>query len=71
MTLHSVRHYSLHKLAKHNLLMAQRIAGHSDPKTTLIYTMDDPEFVREMHRQVALVNGIVENKRTVRRKRLV
>ena len=33
-TLHSLRRYSLNRLAKHNLLMAQTIAGHKETKTT-------------------------------------
>ena len=35
-TLHSLRRYSLNRLAKFNLLAAQQIAGHKDTKTTLI-----------------------------------
>ncbi len=70
-TLHSLRRYSLNRLAKHNLLAAQTIAGHKDTKTTLIYTKIDPEFVREMHEQVGVVRGILSSKRLERRKRLV
>ena len=70
-TLHSLRRYSLNRLAKHNLLAAQRIAGHKDTKTTLLYTKDDPDFVREMHYQVGVVRGIVTNRNKPPKKRLV
>ena len=70
-TLHSLRRFSINKLAKHNLLMAQIIAGHKDTKTTLIYTQLDPDFVRDMHGQVGVVRGIVESKKSEKRKRLV
>jgi site-specific recombinase XerD len=33
-TLHSLRRYSLNRLAKTNLLAAQAIAGHKETKTT-------------------------------------
>ncbi len=70
-SLHSLRRYSLNKLAKHNLLMAQTIAGHKDPRTTLIYTKIDPDFVRDMHDQVGVVRGILQSKRAERKRRLV
>jgi len=69
-TLHSLRRYSLNKLAKHNLLMAQQIAGHRDAKTTLIYTQLDPDFLRDTHREAGVVRGVLEERRP-RRKRLV
>ena len=67
--LHSLRRYSLNKLAKHNLLMAQAIAGHKDTKTTLGYTRLDPDFVREMHGQASPLGSVMSNKRTPPRKR--
>ncbi len=70
-TLHSLRRFSLNKLAKYNLLMAQIIAGHKDTKTTLIYTQLDPDFVRDMHGQVGVVRGIVTSKTAEKRKRLI
>ncbi len=70
-SLHSLRRYSLNRLAKYNLLAAQSIAGHKDTKTTLIYTKLDPDFVRDMHEQVGVVRGIVQSKRTDKKKRLV
>lgn len=70
-TLYSLRRYSLNRLAKHNLLAAQTIAGHKDTKTTLIYTRIDPDFVRAMHEEVGVVRGILKSKRPVARRRLV
>ena len=37
-TLHSLRRYSLNRLAKVNLLATQQIAGHKETRTTLLYT---------------------------------
>jgi site-specific recombinase XerD len=70
-TLHSLRRYSLNRLAKFNLLAAQQIAGHKETKTTLIYTKLDPDFLREAHARVAVVKNILGSKREERRKRLV
>jgi site-specific recombinase XerD len=70
-TLHSLRRYSLNRLAKFNLLAAQQIAGHKETKTTLIYTKLDPDFIREAHASVAVVKNILGSKREERRKRLV
>lgn len=58
-TLHSLRRFSINKLAKTNLLAAQQIAGHKESKTTLLYTKLDPEFVRGVHGDVGVVRGIV------------
>lgn len=69
-TLHSLRRYSLNRLAKTNLTAAQDIAGHKDTKTTLIYTKIDPDFVREMHEQVGVVRGILGSKRAEKQRRL-
>jgi site-specific recombinase XerD len=69
-TLHSLRRYSISRLAKHNLLAVQTIASHKDTKTTLIYTKIDPDFVRAMHEQVGVVRGILNSKRAEKKKRL-
>ncbi len=69
-TLHSLRRYSLNRLAKTNLLAAQRIAGHKDTKTTLLYTQIDADHVREVHEAVGVVRGVLQSKRE-KRKRLV
>lgn len=68
-TLHSLRRYSLNKLSKHNLLMAQAIAGHKDTKTTLGYTKLDPEFVRQTHREASPLGSVMSNKRVSPKKR--
>ena len=68
-SLHSLRRYSINRLAKHNLLAAQQIAGHKDTKTTLIYTKIDPDYVREAHAQVGVVRGIVSNRNYEKQKR--
>jgi site-specific recombinase XerD len=71
-TLHSLRRYSLNRLAKVNLLATQQIAGHKETRTTLLYTQLDPDFVRGVHDSVGVVRGVLENKRVVKqRKRLV
>jgi site-specific recombinase XerD len=71
-TLHSLRRYSLNRLAKANLLATQQIAGHKETRTTLMYTKLDPDFVRGVHDSVGVVRGILTNKRVVeRRKRLL
>ena len=71
-TLHSLRRYSLNKLSKENVLVAQRIAGHKETKTTLLYTEIDADHLREVHEKVSVVRGIITGKRTVeRRKRLI
>jgi len=71
-TLHSLRRYSLNRLAKVNLLATQQIAGHKETRTTLLYTQLDADFVRDVHDSVGVVRDILGNKRTaVQRKRLV
>ena len=71
-TLHSLRRYSLNRLAKTNLLAAQSIAGHKDTKTTLLYTKIDPDFIRDVHREVSVVDAVLSNRRnSAKRKRLL
>lgn len=71
-TLHSLRRYSLNRLAKANLLAAQTIAGHKETKTTLLYTKLDPDFVRGVHDSVGVVRDLLANRRMEKqRKRLV
>ena len=67
--LHSLRRYSLNKLAQHNLLMAQTIAGHKDSKTTLGYTKLDPAFVRATHREASPLGSVMSAKRAAPAKR--
>lgn len=68
-TLHSLRRYSLNKLSKTDLLGAQRIAGHKETSTTLLYTKIDADHVRSVHEQASVVAGIVANKREVKKER--
>lgn len=70
-TLHSLRRYSLNRLAKESLYGAQAIAGHKDPKTTLIYTQIDAGYLREVHSRAGVIGGIVERKEIVKKKRLL
>ena len=70
-TLHSLRRYSLNRLAKVNLLATQQIAGHKETRTTLLYTQLDPDFIRGVHTSVGVVRDILGNKRVEKRKRLV
>ncbi len=70
-TLHSLRRYSLNRLAKVNLLATQQIAGHKETRTTLLYTQLDPDFIRGVHASVGVVRDILGNKRVEKRKRLV
>ncbi|MBC8136970.1 MAG: tyrosine-type recombinase/integrase [Fibrella sp.] len=67
-TLHSLRRYSINKLAKNNLLAAQTIAGHKDAKTTLLYTRLDPDFLRDVHSEVGVLDKVIESKREKRRR---
>ena len=69
-TLHSLRRFSINKLSKIDVLGAQRIAGHKDTKTTLIYTELDAGHVAAVHERAGVVKGIVAGRKTVR-KRLV
>lgn len=71
-TLHSLRRYSLNRLAKVNLLATQQIAGHKETRTTLLYTQLDPDFVRGVHDNVGVFRGVLENRRAAKsRRRLV
>lgn len=70
-TLHSLRRYSLNRLAKFNLLAAQQIAGHKETKTTILYMQLDADFVRDIHDQVGLSRDVLQSKRVAKRKRLV
>ena len=68
-TLHSLRRYSLNRLAKVNLLATQQIAGHKETRTTLLYTQLDPDFVRGVHETVGVVRGVLENRREAKKLR--
>lgn len=69
---HSQRRFSINGMAEAGgLLFAQRMAGHKDPKTTLIYTEINSNFLRQKHEQVGIVRGLLVSNRSIRRKRLV
>jgi len=71
---HMSRRYCLNNWTKDEnggIEFAQRMAGHSDPKTTLIYTKHDNNHMRKTHEKVSLVAGLVTSKRTIKRKRLL
>lgn len=71
---HSQRRFSINTMAQSSeggLLFAQRMARHKDPKTTLIYTELNSDFLRERHGNVGVVRGILNSKRSEKRKRLV
>lgn len=70
-TLHSLRRFSLNRLAKTNLLAAQQMAGHKETKTTLLYTKLDADFIRDVHDTVGVVKSIVHSKREARRRKIV
>ncbi len=70
-TLHSLRRYSLNRLAKESLHGAQSIAGHKDPRTTMIYTQIDADYLREVHTRAGVVGGILARKEPARKKRLL
>ncbi|MCW3051233.1 MAG: recombinase [Chthonomonadales bacterium] len=71
---HSQRRFSITTSAKDEnggLLFAQQQAGHTDPKTTMIYVTLDSDYLRERHEKVAVVKGLLTSTRAVKRQRLV
>lgn len=71
---HSQRRYCLTTSAKDEnggLLYAQALAGHKDPKTTMIYVKLDSDYLRTKHDQVSVVKDVLMSTRAVKRKRLV
>jgi len=73
-TNHATRRYSLNSMAtsaEGGLLFAQEMAGHTDPKTTLIYTNLSSDELRQKHEQVGVMRGVLVSNRTEKRKRLV
>jgi len=62
--LHSLRHYALTALATQDVLAAQRIAGHKDISTTMIYTHTNDEHSRIHHEGAAPLRKILVNKKT-------
>ncbi|MCX6378789.1 MAG: tyrosine-type recombinase/integrase [Armatimonadetes bacterium] len=70
-TLHSLRRFSLNQLSKIDVLATQRIAGHKDTKTTLIYTRLDSGHLVDAHERASVVGNVLASKRADRKKRLV
>lgn len=68
-TLHSLRRYSLNKLAQRNLWGAVGIAGHKDPKTTRAYLKLDAAHLRDTHEAAGVLHKVIVNKRSERQKR--
>ena len=71
---HSQRRYSLTVNAKDEkggILYAQALAGHKDPKTTMIYVTLDSDYLRDRHESVGVVKDLLKSARSVPRKRLV
>ena len=70
---HSQRRFSLNDMAKDEnggLLFAQSMAGHKDPKTTMIYLKIDSDYLREKHEQSSPVKGLM-TETIVKKRRLV
>lgn len=67
-TLHSLRHYVISKVAEGSLSLAQELAGHSSPKTTKRYTHTTTPALREAVKKADLLGGIIVNKRAVVKK---
>lgn len=71
MTLHTLRHFALTQYAKHNLPFAQKIAGHKDPKTTMIYVHLSADYVREQHKEVDIIKGVLTGRRSAAKRKKV
>lgn len=71
---HMSRRFGLNTMAKDEqggILFAQAMAGHKDPKTTMIYLKIDGDYLRQRHEQVGVVSKLLHSKRAARKKRLV
>lgn len=71
---HSQRRFSLNRMAKDprgGLMFAQGMAGHRDPKTTMIYLKIDGDYLRETHAQVNVLGNLLTSKRAKKRAKLV
>lgn len=69
---HSQRRFSLNRSAKKGgLLYAQGLAGHKDPKTTMVYLKIDGDYMRDTHRQVNVLGELLGSKKVQKKKRLV
>ncbi len=69
---HSQRRFSLNGMAENgDILFAQRMAGHKDPKTTMTYLAISSGYLREKHDHVGTVRNVLVSARSVKRKRLI
>jgi len=60
LTLHKLRHYAATRLAERDLFAAKEILGHSRIETTMIYAHAQREHVRAIHKEVGLLDGVME-----------
>lgn len=69
---HSQRRFSINDMAKDgDLLFAQEMAGHRDPKTTRIYTKLNSDFLRGKQEKVGVLRKVLVSTRAAPKKRLV
>jgi len=59
-TLHTLRHYAATQLAQRDLFAAKEILGHHRIQTTMIYAHAQREHVRQIHKEVGLLSGVIE-----------
>jgi site-specific recombinase XerD len=70
-TLHSLRRFSINRVAKKSPLAAQQIAGHKDLNTTMLYTKIDADYVRSIHAEADALGSVLTSKRKPTLKRIV
>jgi site-specific recombinase XerD len=74
-TLHSLRRFSINRVAKKSPLAAKEIAGHKDLNTTMLYTKIDADYVRAIHAEAdalgSVIGSVLGSKRRPIRKRIV
>jgi integrase/recombinase XerC len=70
-TPHTLRHFTLNRYSLVDLAAAQRIAGHADPKTTMIYTQITSDRMRDLAEKVDIMGKVTGMSAPKARKRLV
>ena len=70
-TLHSLRRFSINRVAKKSPLAAKEIAGHKDLNTTMLYTKIDADYVRQIHAEAGALESVLTSKRKPVKKRIV
>ena len=68
-TLHSLRHYIISKVAGESLDRAQELAGHAEPRTTKLYVHTTTPQVRDAVEKSKPLEGIIVNKRAANKRR--